>query len=108
MSLTDYDKIWSYKGGIFEAIQEMMIHSKQVGDAFLNCFSFSMIVGEKKYIPPFLIQLLVEDYTYMRSHDYLKRLKAKAVNSLSNLSTRNSIKAVKAVSRGEVSQAIIA
>ena len=67
-----------------------------------------MIVGEHKYLPPFLIQLLVEKYTSMRSGDYLKRLKAKAVNSLSNLSTRNSIKAVNAVSRGEVSQAIIA
>ena len=65
-----------------------------------------MIVGEHKYLPPFLIQLLVEKYTSMRSRDYLKRLKAKAVNGLSNLSNHDSIKAVKSAARGEVPQEI--
>ena len=71
------------------------MYAKQLGDILSNCCPVSMIVGKQKHLPPFLIHILVEKYTSMISRDYLKRLKAKAVNSLINFSTRNSIKAVK-------------
>ena len=84
----------------------MLIHSKKVGYAFLKIPPLSMIVGDQKYLLPFLIQLLVEKYKSTRPRYYLKRLKAKSVNSLINLSTRNYIKAVKEAARGKVTQAI--
>ena len=68
--------------------------------------TIKQIVEESKDLPPFLIQLLVDKYTSIRSRDYLKRIKAKALNSLRDLSTRNSIKALKAASRDEVLQTI--
>ena len=47
-NISDFDKIWSIKGQIFKAIQETLIHFKQVGDVLLNCVSLSMIAGELK------------------------------------------------------------
>ena len=62
--------------------------------------------GEHKDLPPFLIQLLVDNYTSIISRDYSKRLKFKAVNTLTNLSTHNYTKAMNASAIGEVTQAI--
>ena len=72
----------------------------------LKCLVFLEDIWEHKDLPPFLIQLLIEKYTSKRSRDLLKWLKVKVVNSLSNLDTHNSIKAVKAAAIGEVPHAI--